>query len=58
MQYFYQPITRALFIDELSNIPTDAYRISEEDYLKIISTAVSISGDDSPDWYIPEPMER
>ncbi len=58
MKFFYQPSTRALFIDELGEIPSDAYQISKEDYLKIIGAAISISGDSEPEWYIPKPMEK
>ncbi len=58
MKFFYQPSTRALFIDELGDVPSDTYQISKEDYLKIIGTAISISGVSEPEWYIPKPMEK
>lgn len=57
MQFFYQPSTRALFIDELGDVPSETYQISKEDYLKIIGAAISISGDGVPGWIIPTPLK-
>lgn len=67
MRFYFQPESRGLFIDVLGAIPEDAYEISEESYLQLAGTAISITNphgkDDpdfdpnwKPDWIIPQPL--